>query len=392
MSFLNDIIGNAKQQVKSQVDGQVRGVQSAVNGVIQNAKNEINNRVSGTVSNVLNQGINSAVGAAMDALNGDWQGALGKVTSAPQDIFGAAIQGLGGNSIFNPGQIIGVDSPASGSGGVPLGHALLGAQARADPMMSYCWYAQLPVIGSSSPISNASSGLLAGLGNAAVGSLTAGLPGIPGQIVSTIGGSVFGGSVAAVQGAVELPWYYVEEANMPFRQFGTRSIFREGRDRHYADKYSVDNLRLGIYADCNNVALSYLQAWHNQVLKPFSASSAATMGGGFGRPIDYKKSINIYLLSVIRQELAIIQYTECWPVNIDALSLNSGASDRLTYQVNFSVGDVFMNILPVDGAMVQGVVNNPHDFPSFAQAAINKLGSAAIDKGLDLVKGIGSFF
>lgn len=387
MSFLSSIVGDAKQQIKAQGAG--NAAVSGVTNAVQRAKNDIQNSARSAVQNALDQGVNSAVSAAKEALNGNLAGAASKILNAPQDIFDSVLSGLQGNSIFSPGTVVGVDGPASGSGGVPLGHALLGAQARTDPMMSYCWYAQMPIITPSQALPPSSNGtnFLAGLGNAAFDSLTANVPGVPGQLVQTFTGSMFGGSVASAQGNIELPWYYVEECTPPFRHFNIRSIFREGRDRHYADKYSVDNLRCGIYADSSNVALSYLQAWLNCVMNPFSAQAAVTDGGGFGRPVDYKKPIRIFLLDVQRSEIVILEYTECWPVNLDGLTLNSGSSERIIYQVNFSVGDMFINIIPVSDSYTSGIVANPSSFPQSINSALYGLGQDVFSKGFNLAKG-----
>lgn len=263
----------------------------------------------------------------------------------PQNIInsGLSLLGQGGASsaLATPGTV----SQLSNNGGVIPGDNLTGANARPDPMMSFTWYAQLPVI---SPGTTQ---------NAAGASATSILQNIASSVQSTLASSL-GGSIA-VSSSAQLPWYYVEEASLPFRQFEVKSIFREGRDRHYPSKYSVDNLRLSIYADSQNKAFTYLQAWNNAIITPFAATAATTMGGGWGRPSDYKQTIFIYMLDVTNNVLALIEYVECWPVSMDQYSMDSGTSTRIVNHVNFSVGDVFINLMGVSVDFVQNILANP---------------------------------
>jgi hypothetical protein len=259
--------------------------------------------------------------------------------------------------------------------GMAPGNDLAGIQARSDPLLSFCWYAQLPTISptptSSSPVNQNSPSTSLG------SSLMNGISSLAGSAINSLG-STLGGSLFSSSSATSIPWYYVEEAVLPFRNFGVKSIFRDGRHRHYADTYSVDNLTLHFYLDSSNTALQYLQAWQNAIIAPFSANNSATSGGGFGRPAQYKQPVYIYILDVTKAQMAIVEYTECWPTNLSALNLDSSSSNRLTGIVPFSVGDVFVNIVGVAQSLVQGVLANPSQFKNLASAAAAKtLGNTA---------------
>jgi hypothetical protein len=154
-------------------------------------------------------------------------------------------------------------------------------------------------------------------------------------------------------------------------------IFREGRDRKYPSKYNVDDLSLSIYMDSSGEAMKYLQAWDAQIMAGFTPGTAATAGGGFGRPVNYKKPIRIVLLSVALQELIVLEYTECWPTNIASLDLNSDASNRLTAEVQFSVGDVFINVMPVSASGVNGILANVGSFGNSINGAISSIAGQA---------------
>lgn len=236
---------------------------------------------------------------------------------------------------------------------------LQGAQSRADPLLSFCWFAQMPMVTPNQAVNPGIGGGILGAIQSAAGSI---LSNALGQAAGT-----------ALTGAAQLPWQYVEEATLPFRVFETRSIFREGRSRHYPDKYSVDNLRLGIYADAGNVALNYLTTWQNAVLKPFTVQQASTGAGGFGRPSEYKLPIQFYLLDVTYQEIVSVEYTECWPTTIEQYQMDSGSSTRIRNEVSFSVGDVYITSIPIGGLQtVAQVLSNPSSFPAIAGGAIAK--------------------
>jgi hypothetical protein len=372
-SFLTDAVSAAEQQAKLNVKGQISSTVQGVKGAVANAQNNISSALSGAANNAVKGAIGSVVGAASSLLSGNLSGAAASLLNAPAAVFQGVTQGLGGFA-----SALGLSSPGTSAfstdGGISPGNSLAGASARPDPLLSFTWYAQLPVISSGS--TQSSSGSVAG----------SALSGLAGSILNPLGNalsSALGGSVATSASA-QLPWYYVEEATCPFRTYETISIFREGRDRKYPSKYNVDNLRLGIYADSQNKAFSYLQAWNNNILTPFSSSTSTSAAGGWGRPTDYEKSIFVYLLDANNQMLTILEYTECWPVSIDQYSLDSGSSTRIINQVNFSVGDVIINVIPVSANVSASVLANPGS--NILSTAINSLGSSVTSLGSNLLQ------
>jgi hypothetical protein len=375
-SFLANAVSNAEQQFTAQtsniINGTVNGVVSGVKGAVQNALNTGVSNVTGAINNSIKTGINSVVGAAADAITGNFSGAASILESAPQNIFSSALSGLGGSAgasavLSSPGTS---GSPSS-NGGVDPTNPLGGINARPDPMQSFLWYCQLPVI---SP--GTSQSLVGATANSVINGLSNALSGALNGLGSSLGGTVYTASSA------QLPWYYVEEASCPFRRYDVKTIFREGRDRKYPSKYSVDDLRLSIYADSQNNAFQYLQAWNNNILTPFSATSSTTSGGGWGRPSDYKKPIYIYLLDPTNNVLALVEYTECWPTSIDQYSLDSGSSTRIVNHVNFSVGDVFINLMGVSPNLSASVIANTAN--NAITSTINSFGSLVVGQASNL--------
>lgn len=292
MPSLNDLLGKAKLPTPSGIRKDIAGQARAA---IRSTTNEIRNIPAGIISS----GLNSAKGAVSGAVNGGLGAIRGAVAKAiTGDFSGALTQLEQGPANFMSALGLGTGVAGSGPGGAI--NPLQGALSRADPLMSFQWYCQLPAI-------------------------------------TPVGGAEF----------PALPWNYVEEATVPMRGFDVRAVFAQGRNRHYAGVYNVDQLNLHFYADVENKALAYLQAWQQAILAPFSASDY-TKGGGYGRPSGYQRPIRIYIVAPDYSTVFYVDYVECWPVNLDALQLDSGSSNRLTFNVNFSVGDAFPTMLGVN--------------------------------------------
>jgi hypothetical protein len=344
MPFIANVVGQASQQISYSLKGTVNSAEQGVKLAVANAQNTLANTASQVVNNTVKSAVGAAVNATSALLSGNVSGAISSLN--PSNILSSALGGLSSSSaqgatLSAPGTF----SAFSSSGGVTPGDALLGAQARSDPMMNFMWWCQLPVI---NPIS----------GNAAQGVSTSSLAATLTAGVTSFLSSALGGSVSTSASA-QLPWYFVEGATLPFRQFEERAVFREGRSRKYPYKYNVNNLTLDFYMGSDNLTFQYLQAWNNTLVAPFSPSSATTLAGGFGRPSDYKKPIYVYLLDVTKNVMAIVEYTECFPTMVGDYAMTSDNAARVVSQVHFSVGDVFINLLDVSPDLTQLIVNNP---------------------------------
>lgn len=309
----------------------------------------------------------TAAGLGQAAIGGLALKAASGANAAASTLF----NNLLGSTLSGPGVVS--QSVAALDAGLLPGNDLAGVYARSDPLLSFCWYAQLPVINSGSTQQSSSNTP----GSSIISTITNGLAGAATSLLkSTLGGSV------ATASAANLPWYFVEEAALPFRSFVQKSIFREGKERHYPDKYSVGNLRLAIYADTANVSMQYLQAWNNNILTPFSSKTSSSLAGGWGRPSDYKKSIYIYLLDAAKNALIIVEYQGCWPMTLADYSLD-GASNRVVNHVDFSVDDVFVNQLALPGGIVNSILQNSviNPLTSAINGTVNSL-TSKISSGL----------
>ena len=332
MAGLNDIIQQSTQAAKLQVRGVKNEVRQGVQGAISNAKNNIVTGTTSVVRAVVNGGVNTAISAGAQLVKGNVSGAVEAITGGASSI----VDRVSSISGINLSGALGLSTSSGYDSGIDPGNPLAGALARPDPVMTYDWYMELPLI--QPPTGPAQS----------------------------------------------LPWYYIEETNLPTRQVGVRSIFREGRDRHYPDKYSVDPLRVSIYADNSNVALNYITGWNSLVINPTNTQNAYLFGGGYGQPSKFNRSIKTFILSANKSTLVEFEYTECWPTGMEAIALQSASSERMVYHVNFSVGDVFATIYDVSNSLNTGIMG---DGPSLAQQSIQQVVSGVYSQASNAVLG-----
>lgn len=366
---VQDVVGRETQAVKNAKTDIVNSAKSAGKIVLGNATNQVLN----TVNNVAERGVKAAIGAAVSAgtslLTGDLAGAAAALN--PSSILNQALGGvLGTNS---PGTALepGYAFSSSSSGGVSPGDALNGALARPDPMLTYLWYVQLPVIGA--PAGSSGGGVNSSSNR--LNSLVSSILGTP-----PLRGSMGGAQTSNSNN--QLPWYYVEEADCPFRNFQLNSVFRDGRKRHYPGQYTVANLKLGFYMDVDNNAANYINAWQNTIVQPYTAATLNT-AGNFGRPVGYKYPIYVYLIDSTKDTLITLEYVECFPINPSNWTLTSkSGTDRLITNVDFSVGDVFVNMAQIPSSLTSLLVNNA--LTNTVTAGINDIFSAGANKVLSL--------
>lgn len=282
---LSEALGSAKAAYK----GAVNTIGDLPQTIGKASETVLGNVAGAAAVNSLPAILNGAGSAAVGALGQ----AVGNVAlNGAKAILNGNFEDLGG---IITGELTSVGGILKGPGGGMFeGYSLMGAMARSDPLLAYSWYCVLP------PVSSA-------------------------------------------YGSTTLGWNYVEECTVPFRQFDSRSVYDQGYNKRYAGKYSVDNLRLGVYMDSMAKSLMYFRAWQASIMQPFPAIDAATSGGNFLPPMNYKKDVRIYLMNPRRQVIAQILCTGCWPTNVDSLTLVSDSGSRLVQNVTLNVDDVFLD-------------------------------------------------
>jgi len=243
--------------------------------------------------------ISDYIGAAKKAVQ---TSGLTLLNQAAQGNVQDAVQG----ALQTPGQLL---ASAGATGGTTLGDDMHGINARGDAVQSWCWYAVMP------DITNTSA--------------------------QNAGISV--GGVSIGQPSVSLPWYYVQTANLPLRQFSLDTILRNGHNVHYANKYEVGSLSLGLFMDSSSRAHQYIKAWQGRVLANVNPKVVQNQGV-WGYPADYKKDIVLAVLSVRRNILLNVRLINCWPTEPSSVELTSGDAQALVQNVTFAVEEVDITV------------------------------------------------
>lgn len=176
---------------------------------------------------------------------------------------------------------------------------LQGALARSDPLLSYNWFCQLPILNHA--------------------------------------------------GGATLEWNYVEAASLPLRTIQTNSVYKDGKQHNYASMFSTDNLSLTFYLDESAKAFSYLASWDSLISPYTGRQNLVSTGAEYNLPAVYMKDITLYILNNKREEVIAITYVGCFPINFGSLGLTSNSSDRLTQDVQFNVNNIVIDVVGVEG-------------------------------------------
>jgi hypothetical protein len=236
---------------------------------------------------LLDQAREAAFGLAKQKLS---RGVGGDILNRVEPIVRRVIN-FGGNTGFVPRSAPGDRDPLSA------------ARARLDPLLSFNWYCDLPLID-----------------------------------------------------GTELSWEFVEEATLPFIEFEQTSIYRAGKQYHYPHHYNIGTLSLKLYEDSQGIATRYLDAWRRKIVDPDS--------GLFYLPKDYKKTITVTILDQAKATAMFLEYTGCWPMRSDAYQMTSGSAERIAPSVEFSVDEIRCKFGKFAPGQIPSIVNNVGvDFP-----------------------------
>lgn len=221
------------------------------------------------------------------------------MAGAGSGVLSSIAQGDIGGAIKNIADIPGDSLSAfAASGGVTPGDALAGINAREDALQDWCWYCLPP------PIDTANSITLAGM-----------------------------------SGQTSLPWYYVQKANLPWRNIQMDTTTRNGRATYYPQSYSLPDINLELFLDNSNKAMTWAKNWQGQVLANKNPSQPNNQGG-WGLPAKYKKTLQFVLLSTKRKQLMNIKYINCTPSDLSPFEVVSTASGALALSMTIKVEDV----------------------------------------------------
>lgn len=187
-------------------------------------------------------------------------------------------------------------------------------------------------------------------------------------------------------GQTSLDPEYVEGADIPFMNFDERRVYRQGKYAKYPGAViNYDDLTLTFYGDVNNKAFSYIQNWVNFVSKD----------GDFGRPKGingvggYKQTISIIMKDPYGQEMIRFDYKNCWPKQVAPVKLNSDSSDRVTWEVTFSIEEIQVtgfNMDTITGSIMDLVSGTISSAMNAAKDFVLNQGSQALNSVTGAIK------
>ena len=131
----------------------------------------------------------------------------------------------------------------------------------------------------------------------------------------------------------ELPWYYIDEITVPSPNFGSSPKFVEGKDKKYADMFSLNACTIKIYTDISGLAFNFCNDWVRSIYRDDNL---------YQMPIAYKKDIYVFILDTTRKVVVDIQLLGCWPTSWADYQLTSGSSSALESSLTLSVDDYKM--------------------------------------------------
>ncbi len=183
----------------------------------------------------------------------------------------------------------------SGSSGKSSG-ALSAIRSRADPLMSFNWRCDLPIIDNS----------------------------------------------------FKLGWEYVEEATLPFVEFEKTSNYKAGKMSHYPHHYSLSSLSLKLYEDKQGKSVEYLNQWKKLIIDGKT--------GLYNVPKVYKKPIKITIYDSALSTVMFLTYLGCWVERHDTFAL-SGDSQRINPSVEFSVDDIEVSFGKFEAGKIPSIID-----------------------------------
>lgn len=174
---------------------------------------------------------------------------------------------------------------------------------------------------------------------------------------------------------------YVEACSIVLPDFGIRQVREFGRMMSYPEASpSMNTLQLRFYADVQNTALSYINAWRTLV---------HPVAGAFGTPnkpstssiSGYKQQITMYTKDSYNERVFALSYIGCWPTAVESTTDTNSENDRISFIVTFAVDDVILSGYNIDTitntikttitGVIKGVANSVVD-------SVKDIGKSAI--------------
>lgn len=182
--------------------------------------------------------------------------------------------------------------------------------------------------------------------------------------------------VLTIEKTYSLGSEYVERCSVVLPDFGTRYRFLNGVNTPFPEvAKSYDNVTMTIYADVNNNALSYFNAWMN-LTSPFPGTFGTPKPSKHlgGKVSGYKHDIILRAKDPYNEDVFVLQYIGAMLVSFAAVDDFSSDNNRMQYTATFAITSVQLN-----GCNVGTLTYKLHDAVS---GTVNKFANLAKDAAL----------
>lgn len=129
-----------------------------------------------------------------------------------------------------------------------------------------------------------------------------------------------------------LPSNFLESVDIPFNNIASNTVFSGSGYLCYPGTHSIDAFNMTLYEDSAARAVNYIKEWKSKV-KNFS-------DGSYGLPIDYKRDMNVELLTTTGDVALRCKLIGIWPTTTSPFALNYTSSGRLVVTQTFAIDDI----------------------------------------------------
>lgn len=165
-----------------------------------------------------------------------------------------------------------------------------------------------------------------------------------------------------------MPWYYINNIQMPSPSIGSEEKFIDGRMKKFASIFGVDQCTIRVYSDTTGTAFNFANDWFRCTYRDDNL---------YQLPSVYKKTIYVFILDVTRQIVVDFQLIGCKPSTWQGYQLGSEGSAALETSLSLDVDDFRVNY-----------DSNPTSIIASVNAAIGNVTGGAVNAVSSAVSGV----
>jgi hypothetical protein len=171
-----------------------------------------------------------------------------------------------------------------------------------------------------------------------------------------------------------LPWYYINNIQMPSPSLGSEEKYVDGRMKKFASLFSLDGCTIKIYSDTTGTAFNFANDWLRATYRDDNL---------YQLPSAYKKNIYVFILDVTRKIVVDIQLIGCKPSAWQGYSLNSEGSAALETSLSLDVDDFRVNYDSNPTSIIANVNSAISSVVGGVTSTVSSLASSALSSTMN---------